>query len=664
MESDLLDPFHVPEDPQPPRQDSADRHRFLLRAADLFASSLEFEDRIRNLARLAVPVLGDVCVVDLVEEDGSIRRVAAAHAHPEMEGAAQELLRFPPRPGASSGVGQALESGRAVLCNAVSEEMADAAAVDADHRAVIRRLGVRALLVVPLVARGHTLGAITVGACAPGRRYQDGDRELAEDLANRAALALDNARLYRQACRALRAREEVLAVVSHELRNPLDAARLLITEVLRRSHPQDEPPRDRQRFETLDRLNHQVARLVEDLLDGSIRAESEPGRGATFSFPLPVGEGEAGEPADPHAGGEVLRLPPSSPAPHPPSASRTDADRAGAQARRARLLREMQRVRVSGAEGRDAEDLLHEVVASAVHLGRLQAMDRLPSIRAAATALGLEKHAMVRAYDALEAAELVEKRERSGVFVRALQGVRDEPLGETAHWLAEVLSQACDHQIRIPYLPDLVRRSTSATRLRCACVESDADSRIELCRETAHQFGLDSADVSPDALPARPGAPDAELAAAVRDADVLITTAFHAHVVRPVARRLGKPLVVARLQPERVRAIEEHLRSHPLSVVCTDPAYGERMRRMFGGARPDRVRVVDAADADALAALDPAVPVLMTRAARGRPGTENLRLVVPSSPVFSPDFARTLSSLIIRLNVELGRVGGRSRVSG
>ncbi|HEV2147996.1 MAG TPA: GntR family transcriptional regulator, partial [Longimicrobiaceae bacterium] len=316
------------------------------------------------------------------------------------------------------------------------------------------------------------------------------------------------------------------------------------------------------------------------------------------------------------------------------------------------LLGELRRAAAAGS-GADPADLLRERVAAAIHAGRLQPLDRLPSIRAAAQALGIEKHAMVRAYDALEEVGLVEKRERSGVFVLPMQQAYEEPLGETAHWLAGVLAGACDHQIRIPHLPDLLRRSTAAARLRCACVESDLDSQAELRREAAHQFGLDAYALSEPLRDPAAGVPEA-----LREADVLVTTAFHAHELRPVAERLDKPLVVARLRPERVAAIEEHLRRRPLTVVCTDPAYGERIRRLFGGARPERVRVVLAGEARALAALDPAVPVLMTRAARQRPTTGHLRMVVPFSPAFASEFARTLSSLVIRLNVKRGHGPG------
>src|SRR5690606_23918690 len=128
------------------------------------------------------------------------------------------------------------------------------------------------------------------------------------------------------------------------------------------------------------------------------------------------------------------------------------------------------------------------------------------------------------------------------------------PAPETAGWMAEVLTQASEHLIRIPLLPDLVRRYTATVRFRCACVESDLDSLPALCTDAALQFGLDSLPVPAHLL--RGGGGVTDLPAELRDAELLLTTAFHATSLLARAEALDKPLVVGRVDPEAIAAIE------------------------------------------------------------------------------------------------------------
>ncbi|HEX6038246.1 hypothetical protein, partial [Longimicrobium sp.] len=131
---------------------------------------------------------------------------------------------------------------------------------------------------------------------------------------------------------------------------------------------------------------------------------------------------------------------------------------------------------------------------------------------------------------------------------------------------------------------------------------------------------------------------------------------YHAARVRRVAQALDKPLLVAGVDPEHARAIEERLRGRDLVVVCVDPGFGERVREMRGGRYAPRVRVVPADDREALAALDPADPVLLTRAAHERLEGTELRPLVPLSPFISPASAAALNRLLVRFNVEARRV--------
>jgi PAS domain S-box-containing protein len=182
--------------------------RFLSRASTILSSSLDYRETLASVARLAVPRLADWCVVDVVEEDGSLQQLAAEHEDPEKVALARILQeRYPADPEAPYGVHQVVRTGEPELVPEIPESSLDDVARDEEHRALLRELGLRSYMVVPLVARGRMLGAISLVAAESGRRYGEEDLELAEDLARRAALAVDNARLYEETQRELAERE-------------------------------------------------------------------------------------------------------------------------------------------------------------------------------------------------------------------------------------------------------------------------------------------------------------------------------------------------------------------------------------------------------------------------------------------------------------------------
>ena len=188
--------------------------RFLSRASTILSSSLDYRETLASVARLAVPRLADWCVVDVVEEDGTLRRLAAEHEDPEKLALASELQeRYPPDPDAPYGVHHVIRTGEPELVEEIPESGLDDVAQDEEHRELLRSLGLRSYMVVPLVARGRMLGAISLVAAESERRYSEEDLELAEDLARRAALAVDNARLYEEAQKELAERERAQAAL-------------------------------------------------------------------------------------------------------------------------------------------------------------------------------------------------------------------------------------------------------------------------------------------------------------------------------------------------------------------------------------------------------------------------------------------------------------------
>jgi PAS domain S-box-containing protein len=179
---------------------SEETQRFLAEASSVLASSLDYRETLASVARLAVPALADWCAVDVLEEDGYPERLAVEHPDPEKVRMAYELeRRYPPDPDAPGGLHQVLRTGEPEMMSEIPEELVEQAAHDEWHRELLRKLDLRSYMIVPLVARGRTLGAISFVSAESGRRYGEADLRLAEELARRSALAVDNARLYEEA---------------------------------------------------------------------------------------------------------------------------------------------------------------------------------------------------------------------------------------------------------------------------------------------------------------------------------------------------------------------------------------------------------------------------------------------------------------------------------
>jgi serine phosphatase RsbU (regulator of sigma subunit) len=178
-------------------EEAAARARFLAEASVILDESLDYEATLATVSRLAVPWLADWCAVDMREADGTLRRVTTAHADPEKVSLAHEWEeRYPTDPDSPTGAPNVVRTGTSEIYPHISDEMLVAAARDEEHLALVRSIGMRSAMVVPMVARGRTLGAISFIAAETGRGYGDADLLLAEELARRAATSIDNARLY------------------------------------------------------------------------------------------------------------------------------------------------------------------------------------------------------------------------------------------------------------------------------------------------------------------------------------------------------------------------------------------------------------------------------------------------------------------------------------
>lgn len=248
--------------------------RFLSEASRVLASSLDYETTLRRVAELAVPDLADWCSLYLVGEDGALRQVTTVARDP----AKAEVLRklggdYLPRTSESqtSLVWKVAQSGEARLVTRFDQERAEQTARDAEHVRLIRQLGARARIVVPLIARDGVLGVLALGHAESGRSYTPDDLARAEELARRCAVAIENARLYAGATDAIRLRDEFLSVAAHELKTPLTSL-LGMAQLLERTLDRNgsvEPDRLRKRLAGIRQQSLRLARLVNQLLDVS-----------------------------------------------------------------------------------------------------------------------------------------------------------------------------------------------------------------------------------------------------------------------------------------------------------------------------------------------------------------------------------------------------------
>jgi signal transduction histidine kinase len=262
---------------------------FLADASRLLANSLDYETTLATVAALALPHLGAWCIVDVVDPDGSLRRLAIVHPDPAKQALARELHDgWPPRRDDPVGVPAVMVTRGPEVIPQVTEDLLREAARSSANLEILRRLGIGSLMILPLVARDDVLGAITFVAPTDGYRYGAADLGLAMDLAARCAIAIDNARLYGQAQEARsaaeeasRAKSQLLAMTSHEIRTPINAivgyAQLLDMGL-------DGPLTDAQRrkLERIQASGQYLLGLVNRILDtaraerGQLSVQTEP----------------------------------------------------------------------------------------------------------------------------------------------------------------------------------------------------------------------------------------------------------------------------------------------------------------------------------------------------------------------------------------------------
>lgn len=241
--------------------------RFLADASAALAVLVDFDSTLQKVASLAVPSFADWATVDLLEDQVILRRVAVAHVDPAKVELAHEVhRRFPPHPEASQGVWSILRTGQPEIIPEVTDELLVQSIKDEEQLRIVRDLGLKSYIGAPLKVRGKTLGVLTFIAAESGHLYDETDLAVAKDLADRAAIAIENAQLYRELREADQRKDEFLATLAHELRNPLAPIRNGL-QVLKLAGGGGEMVEEARSM--MERQLGQMVRLVDDLLDVS-----------------------------------------------------------------------------------------------------------------------------------------------------------------------------------------------------------------------------------------------------------------------------------------------------------------------------------------------------------------------------------------------------------
>jgi len=300
---------------------------------------------------------------------------------------------------------------------------------------------------------------------------------------------------------------------------------------------------------------------------------------------------------------------------------------------------------------RDAvTEALRDRIVSGLHVGRVVGGQRLPSARALATEFAVNERVVLAALHVLADEGIVELRRRSGAYVVPPHPAGGEALPDLGGWLVGMLVQARARGLAPRDVSEYVRRCLDTRRVRAACIECNHDQLALLCGELTadHGYVTESAEITE--LHA------GETSLALRRADVLVTTLYHAAEVQAAAERLGKPWIAVALRPDALTGVADSLAVGPVYYVATDPRFERKLRRMLGVIGPtDRLRVL-LVDRDDLDAIPADAPTFVMPSARAHVAERFGPRGGPGRPIHPPRFlsdaaARELLTVLVRANM-------------
>ncbi|GAC1357754.1 MAG: hypothetical protein NVSMB42_16830 [Herpetosiphon sp.] len=254
---------------------AAEASRFLADASALLTASLDEHSTLPNLARLAIPRIADCCSIHLRGADNAIELVALAHVDPMQETLLHDIRnRYPVDPERLTGIARVLHTGQPELYEHITDELLSTFATTSEYRNALHQLGMTSMMLIPLASRGHTIGVISFFVKGSERSFLQSDLDLAQQVAERAALALENARLYQAAKVAVQGRDDFLSIAAHELKTPVTTL-LGYSQTLHRRAVREDlwNQRDRRSLQIIASQAERLGRLITTLFDIS-RIES------------------------------------------------------------------------------------------------------------------------------------------------------------------------------------------------------------------------------------------------------------------------------------------------------------------------------------------------------------------------------------------------------
>ncbi|MBV9791781.1 MAG: PAS domain S-box protein, partial [Chloroflexi bacterium] len=254
------------------RRQAEESLRFLAEASAILASSLDYEQTLSTLAHLVVPSRADWCSIDMVVGEGIVQSLIVVHKDPAKVAVAQRVhQRYPYNPNAAYGLGRVMRTGKSDMLSEVTDEVFTTSARSEEHLTQLRASGIVSYMCVPLIARQRILGVLTFISSDSRRHYTEVDLTMAEDLAQRAAVAVDNSRLYQESQEGILARDEFLSIASHELKTPITSLQLQAQSLMRNAKKGglSSLGQDRllHKLELIVQQTERLTKLTNDLLD-------------------------------------------------------------------------------------------------------------------------------------------------------------------------------------------------------------------------------------------------------------------------------------------------------------------------------------------------------------------------------------------------------------